>query len=53
MAVITSPRIKFLEFLVDCLGPIHPSLVDGHLIDGSVDKALKKFQRNLKIKNPS
>ena len=41
-------RKQFLEFLVDCLKPIHPTLVDGHMIDGPVDNALKKFQKNLK-----
>ena len=42
-------RKQLLEFLVDCLEPIHPTLVDGHVIDGPVDNALKKFQRNLNL----
>ena len=41
-------RKQFLGFLVDCLKPIHPTLVDGHMIDGPVDNALKKFQRSQK-----
>ena len=44
-------RKQFLEFLVDCLEPVHPTLVEGHVIDGPVDNALKKFQRNLKFEN--
>ena len=41
-------RKQFLVFLVDCLKPIHPTLVEGHIIDGPVDNALKKFQKSLK-----
>ena len=44
-------RKQFLEFLVDCLEPVHPTLVEGHVIDGPVDNALKKLQRNLKFEN--
>lgn len=36
-------RKQFLEFLIDCLEPIHPSLEHG-----TVDNALKKFQKSLK-----
>ena len=44
-------RKQFLEFLVDFLEPIHPTLIEGQLIDGTVDNALKKFQKNLKIQS--
>jgi len=44
-------RKQFLVFLVDCLEPIHPTLVEGHIIDGTVDNALKKFQKSLKLNN--
>ena len=44
-------RKQFLEFLTDCLTPVHPKLVEGYFVDGPIDNALKKFQRNLKSQN--
>lgn len=41
-------RKQFLEFLGDCLEPVHPKLVEEHFIDGPIDNALKKFQRSQK-----
>ena len=42
-------RKQFLEFLIECLKPIHPSLVVDQIIqDGTVDNALKKYQKSLK-----
>jgi len=41
-------RKQFLEFIVECLEPVHPTLIEGPMVDGPVDNALKKFQKNLK-----
>jgi len=41
-------RKQFLEFLGNCLEPIHPKLVEDHFVGGAIDNALKKFQKELK-----
>ena len=41
-------RKQFLEFLLECLKPIHPTLADGPIVDGTVDNALKKFVKKHK-----